>query len=151
MFKKLLLTALFLILGLPSYTQIITTIIGHVGSTVGDHNSISAGSVHGFIGGGKCNVINAHCSAILGGYCNTISGVYSAIFGGSGNIVPATSNYVGIFGCNITNVTNCTLHTNCMVVQNIPPTSGGFAPPAGAIPGTLYYVSSGGFKQVYVA
>lgn len=88
--------------------------------------------------------------SFVGVYKNTVAANYSAILGGSGNN-DGGNPYVGIYGQNITNTCSGYFHVNSLIAQNIQPTSGGTAPPLGALPGTLYYVVVGGNKQVWVA
>ena len=96
-------------------------------------------SCYSFIGAGCCNVISNGCSSIVGGFCNTISGGYSSILGDSGNS-DGGFDYAGVFGCNVTAVASCALHSNNFVAQNMPtsPTT----------PGALWYNST--TKSVYI-
>ena len=100
-----------------------------------------------FIGGGQANCIIASCSVIGGGYCNLVCGDYSAILGGCCNSVPAGCSYVGIFGCNITAVTNKAFHANTFVATNMCCVS--MSLPTAC---TLYYCNCGiGNCPVYIA
>ena len=104
----------------------------------GSAKSGGGGATYGVIGGGYCNTVSAGSfhAGIFSGCCNTNSGYYSAILGGSGNVIPAECNYVGIFGCDITAAANCAVHTNCILVPDMPNAPGGSGTFAH---GTLYY------------
>ena len=99
-----------------------------------------------FLGGGQVNCIIANCSVIGGGYCNTVCGDYSAILGGNCNCVPHGCNYVGIFGCNITAVTNCAFHANTFVANCMFDGTGG----APTISGLFYYKNTGSGCAIYI-
>jgi hypothetical protein len=114
--------------------------------------STSCSTQSNISGGGYNSIYQADHSSILSGCGNSIYGNCSSIIGGSGNTIPIGKCWVGIFGCNITSVTDNTFHTNCLVVQNMPVTCNPStcAPPLGAITGTLYFVNVGGMCQVWV-
>jgi hypothetical protein len=64
-------------------------------------------------------------------YNNTVSGNYNTILGGTGNTDSGYS-HVGIFGCNVSAVTDKALHANNFVAQGMPTSSGG-------APGSIWY------------
>ena len=88
----------------------------------GQSNTIEKTATYNSIVGGKENAIaeNRCFSSVLGGTNNAVNGNYSAILGGSNNTVPSGCCYIGIFGCNVTGVTNCAFHANNFVAQNMP-------------------------------
>ncbi len=89
--------------------------------------------------GGIYNCMNVgQYNTILGGARNTLTGNHNAILGGCGNN-DAGFNCVGIFGCNVTAVTDCAFHANNYTIQHMP------ASCIGAATNQLYYnvVASG--------
>ena len=126
----------------------------HSGIGAGTGNNINTNGRCSFIGGGQANQIlqQGNHSFIGGGNGNTINADCGAILGGSGNTV--NHAWAGVFGQNVTTAMQNAFHTNELVLQNIqagnPVTC---APPAGAVPGKLYFVvvAPGGFRQLWIA
>ena len=99
--------------------------------TGGCRNIIISLSTHSSISGGISNTISSSiASAILGGSANDITSVNCSMAFGRSNVV--AHNFAGVIGCGITSVLACALHTNRMVVTNMPTSS------AGLPSGTLY-------------
>jgi hypothetical protein len=111
-----------------------------IGSASGAYYSCDSSIVSG-----SNNKLTGCCSSILGGYNNTVSGNYNTILGGTGNTDSGYS-HVGIFGCNVSAVTDKAFHANNFVAQNIPVVSAGsFA----SLPiGSLYTCSA--YPQPYL-
>jgi hypothetical protein len=120
-----------------------------IGGGVG--NCIMTFSNYNVIAGGVTNSMvttsntNSCYSFIGGGKSNTISGTYSSIIGGSGNSIPSGLSNVHIAGSGITAAKPNTLYTHMINANSIPGPGGGGWPA-----GTIYYILSGGLKQLYV-
>jgi hypothetical protein len=84
-------------------------------------------------------------TVIWGGANNHLTGNHNAILGGCGNS-DAGFNCVGIFGCNITAVTNTAFHANNYVISAAMPSSC-----FGAIASQLYFsLFSGPGRPVFI-
>lgn len=116
----------------------ITNCIFHTCFAFGCNSSILSGqsnrlcsTTNASILGGCTNTISFSSSnTIVGGTLNSISSVNCSMAFGESNVV--AHNYAGAIGCGITSVLDCALHTNRMVVTNMPTSS------AGLPSGTLY-------------
>lgn len=97
----------------------------------GRQNVIRCSSYSAISGGCRNTITSSSCnSLILGGASNNITSVNCSMAFGQSNVV--AHNFAGVVGCGITSVLDCALHTNRMVVTNMPTSS------AGLPSGTLY-------------
>ena len=90
-------------------------------STISGGESNYINSIHSVVSGGceNCIIGGTHFSVIAGGSGNNNCGEYSSILGGCGNTVPFGCQYVGIFGCNISAVSDNTMHLNCINIDSL--------------------------------
>ncbi len=106
----------------------------------GSDNIASGGSFnggHATVAGGKCNVSNGGYSAIgggrnnyigvsavdstiVGGISGSICSLRSAILGGKENCIQSDHDNAFIVGSEITSVSGCMLHANCLWLGNLP-------------------------------
>jgi hypothetical protein len=106
----------------------------------GVFNTVSVN--HGSIMGSYCSTITGQSSTVIGGSSNNITSACSSILGGSNN--NANQPYSGVFGCCITTSMACALHTNRIVVTQLPSSSAGL--PSGA----MWYDPAAGNVVKYV-
>jgi hypothetical protein len=59
----------------------------------GDSNTINAGALNGFVGGGVGNTLDGTTTAILGGFQNVASGNQSVVVGGQGNEAAGNASF----------------------------------------------------------
>lgn len=101
---------------------------GAFAGIVAGYCNIATGT-NSFSGGGNLNCVGGDNSAVVSGCNNKTTNNNSVVLGGSGNT--ANQPHSAVFGCNITTSMACALHTNRLVLTNLPNSSAGL--PSGAL------------------
>jgi hypothetical protein len=83
----------------------------------GANNIASSSGVYGTIGGGKCNTASGYNSIVSGGSYNIACANFATVLGGYCNTT--SSNYTGVYGCNIVNSIACSFASNQLWACNL--------------------------------